>query len=66
MQHFTLNGSERPPWSVSADVADGLGSITATDLNAAGVAIGPPVTQAFESTYMDHTLTSGITVSSLG
>lgn len=62
-----LTGTETPtPWSFTTSVATGAGTVVATDLDANGVAIGAPVTQAFTeagtpppATFMQ---TSGITV----
>jgi hypothetical protein len=65
VQTFNLVGTESPPWSFSATVAAGAGSITATDLNTAGAAIETPVTQAYTTTGASGSTfpdTSGITV----
>ena len=64
VQTFALSGSETPPWSVTAsNLADGAGSVTATDVDATGATIGTPVTQAFATTVVpSFPATSGITV----
>lgn len=47
-QSTTLNGTESPPWSATfTSLADGAGSVVATDLDSTGAAIGSPVTQSF-------------------
>lgn len=62
-QTFALNGSETPPWSQVVTVADGAGTVTATDVDSTGATIGTPVTQAFTSTAPTFAATTGITVS---
>ena len=49
-QSFSLVGTESPPWSLSATVAAGAGTVTATALNSAGAALGTPVTQTYSTT----------------
>lgn len=63
-QTFSLVGTESPPWGVSATVAAGAGSVTATDLDSTGAAIGTPVTQSYTTTSVGTTFpgTTGITV----
>lgn len=61
-QTFALNGSETPPWTVSvSNLADGAGTIVATDVDATGAAIGTPISQAFTTAAPSFPATSGIT-----
>lgn len=61
-QTFALNGSETPPWSVAVlNLADGAGTIVATDVDATGATIGSPVSQSFTTTAPSFPATSGIT-----
>lgn len=63
VQTFALNGSETPPWSVKVgNVADGAGTVVATDVDSNGATLGTPVTQSFTTTAPTFPSTSGITV----
>ena len=62
-QSFSLNGSEAPPWSVTVSgLADGSGTIVATDVDTTGAAINPPVSQSFTTGTATFSATTGITV----
>ncbi len=64
-QSTTLNGTESPPWSATfTSLADGAGSVVATDLDNTGAAIGSPVTQTFPAVAPPATFpqTTGISV----
>lgn len=66
VQKATLTGVETPPWSAQfANVADGAGSVVATDVDTAGNVIGTPLSVAFtELAPATFPATSGITVTS--
>lgn len=59
-----LTGKEVPPFSFTASVAPGAGSVVANDLDVNGVVIGGPVSQAFTEAGSPPQFapTSGITV----
>lgn len=64
-QSATLEGTETPPWSATfTSLADGAGSVVATDLDSAGNAIGSPVSQSFSPAVPPTVFpqTTGITV----
>lgn len=62
-QSFSLNGSETPPWSVLVSgLADGNGSIVASDVDTTGATIGTPVSQSFNTGVATFAATTGITV----
>jgi len=62
-QNFSLNGSETPPWSVTASgLADGNGTVVATDLDTTGATIGTAITQTFSTGTATFPATTGITV----
>lgn len=47
-QTLSVNGSETPPFSVSATIAtDGAGTVVATNLDSTGTAIGSPISTPF-------------------
>jgi hypothetical protein len=65
VQTDTLNGTESPPWSATVTgLANGAGSVTATDLDSTGAAIGSPITQSFSPSVPVTVFpqTTGITV----
>lgn len=59
-----LNGSEATPWTFTASVALGDGTVVATDLDVNGAALGAPVSQTFDEAGSPPTFlpTTGITV----
>jgi hypothetical protein len=60
-----LTGAETPtPWSFTASVATGAGTVVATDMDVNGLAIGTPVSQTFTEAGSPPTFpqTSAITV----
>jgi hypothetical protein len=60
-----LTGVETPtPWAFSTSVAQGAGTVVATDLDVNGVTLGTPVTQSFTVAGSPPTFfpTTGITV----
>ncbi len=58
-----LTGAETPtPWTFTASVAPGAGTVVATDLDVNGLAIGTPVSQAFTEAGSTFPSTVGITV----
>jgi hypothetical protein len=62
-QTLAVNGSETPPWTVTAiGLADGAGTVVGTDVDATGATIGTPVTQSFTTGAVTFPATTGITV----
>ena len=62
-QSLSLNGSESPPWSVTVSgLADGAGTVVATDVDTTGATIGTPVSQSFSTGTATFSATTGITV----
>jgi hypothetical protein len=59
VQTFSLNGTETPPYSVSATVAPGVGSVVLTDIDSTGAIIGTPVTVKYPAEVLG---VSGATV----
>lgn len=62
-QTISLNGTESPPWFVTvSSLADGTGTIVATDLDTNGNTLAGPISQSFTTTQATFSATTGITV----
>lgn len=63
IQTLTVNGSETPPWTITAiGLADGSGTVVGSDVDANGNLIGTAVTQTFTTGAVTFPATTGITV----